>query len=37
MKEYKIYEALKDFIRTLTISSDTYERLIQAIAEALDI
>lgn len=37
MNEYKIYEEIKRFIQTLDISNDTYEKLIQAITEALNI
>lgn len=37
MNEYKAYEVIKRFIQTLPIDSTTYERLIQAITEALDI
>lgn len=37
MNDYRIYEEIKRFIATLSLDSNTYERLIHAISEVLDI
>lgn len=37
MYKHILYDKIKRFLGTLTMSSDTYEWLVRAIAEALDI
>ena len=37
MYKHILYNKIKHFLGTLTISPETYDRLIRAIAEELDI